>query len=265
VAMCRGRACQPMARRPAAINTKVLEDVMTGKMLLLSVAAAGILALPAGLTAAQAQLAQQQAASAPAGGSEAPAQGAGEMPHQAAILAVISVEVLRSRGGRGDIIKVSGVTSTSGWSSPMLVPLSFGNPSDGMLDLIFQAETPGGTTHAASLAPIEAMLLTDADHPFKGVRIRSATNAVSLKTLPGYVEVPAPADPCVKCVGKLFVAKGESAPAGAAAGDAVHEQNLPVSTRIIKPTDGIADIPSDPNRLTLVIGDDGRIVDAAWD
>jgi hypothetical protein len=244
---------------------------MTSRMLLLPVAALALLALPVGSGPAQAQPAQQQpaqqqtAASTPDGG-EAPAQGVSDMPRQAPILAVTSIEVLRSsHGARGDIIKVTGVTSSSGWSSPILVPLMFGKPSDGMLDLIFQAETSGGGTQADSLAPIEALLLTDADHPFKGVRVRSATNAVSLKTLPGYAEAPAPADPCDKCVGKLFLGKGAAAPVGAAAADAVQEQNLPPSTRIIRPTDGIADIASDPNRLTLVIGDDGRIVDAAWD
>jgi hypothetical protein len=249
---------------------------MTSRTLLLSVAALAVLALPGRTAPAHAQPAQQQPAQqqpaqqqagppAPEGG-EALAHGVSDMPRQAPILAVTSIEVLRSsHGARGDIIKATGVTSSSGWSSPILVPLMFGKPSDGVLDLIFQAETSGGGTQADSLAPIEALLLTDADHPFTGVRIRSATNAVSLKTLPGYAEAPAPADPCDKCVGKLFVGKGAAAPAGAAAADAVHEQNLPPSTRIIKPTDGIAGIASDPNRLTLVIGDDGRIVDAGWD
>jgi hypothetical protein len=35
--------------------------------------------------------------------------------------------------------------------------------------------------------------------------------------------------------------------------------------RILKPTDGITDMRANPNRLTIVIGEDGRIVDAIWD
>jgi hypothetical protein len=239
---------------------------MTSKMLLLPAAALAIALLSGGSTAALAQPAQQQqAASGPEGGAPSDASQ-GETARRAAILAVTGVEVMRSsHGTRGDIVRVTGVTSSNGWSSPALIPLMIGTPSDGVLDLVFEAETPGGTIPADGLAPIEAILLIDADHPYKGLRIRSATNAVALKTLPGYAEVAAPADPCVKCVGKLFVAKGAAAPAGAAAADAVREQDLPPTTRIIKPTDGITELPWNPNRLTLVIGDDGRIVDAAWD
>jgi len=43
------------------------------------------------------------------------------------------------------------------------------------------------------------------------------------------------------------------------------EEDLPANTRILKPTDGITDMRANPNRLTIVIGEDGRIVDAIWD
>jgi hypothetical protein len=45
----------------------------------------------------------------------------------------------------------------------------------------------------------------------------------------------------------------------------VREADLPYVLRIIKPTDGIASYVLDPNRLTLVLSEDGRIIDAAWD
>jgi hypothetical protein len=35
--------------------------------------------------------------------------------------------------------------------------------------------------------------------------------------------------------------------------------------RVIKPRDGIHSYTLDPNRLTLVLSEDSRIVDAAWD
>ena len=38
-----------------------------------------------------------------------------------------------------------------------------------------------------------------------------------------------------------------------------------VPIRVIRPTDGIPNYVYDPNRLTLVLTEDGRIADAAWD
>ena len=86
-----------------------------------------------------------------------------------------------------------------------------------------------------------------------------------LKALPGYAETAAPKEDCAKCMGKYFLAKGATAPAGVAAANVVREEDLPYKLRVIKPTDGIANYDLDPNRLTLVLSDDGRIVDAAWD
>ena len=45
----------------------------------------------------------------------------------------------------------------------------------------------------------------------------------------------------------------------------VREADLTWNLRVIKPTEGIPSYSFDPNRLTLVLSEDGRIVDAAWD
>ena len=45
----------------------------------------------------------------------------------------------------------------------------------------------------------------------------------------------------------------------------VHEEKLPAKLRIIKASGGLDRADSDPNRLTLVVGDDGKIVTAFWD
>ena len=45
----------------------------------------------------------------------------------------------------------------------------------------------------------------------------------------------------------------------------MREADLPYTLRIVKPTDGIASYVLDPNRLTLLLSEDGRIVDGAWD
>jgi hypothetical protein len=50
-----------------------------------------------------------------------------------------------------------------------------------------------------------------------------------------------------------------------AASETVQEENLPAHARVVRPTDGIDDMRPNPNRLTLVIGEDGRIVDAVWE
>ena len=114
-------------------------------------------------------------------------------------------------------------------------------------------------------AVVEAIFELEPGHPFKGVRVHGATNRVTLKAIPGYAEAPTGPRDCSDCVGKYFVAKGESAPAGVGAGDVVREETLPRNVHVVKPTEGIGKLDSDPNRLMLVIGDDGRIVIAVWD
>ena len=34
---------------------------------------------------------------------------------------------------------------------------------------------------------------------------------------------------------------------------------------ILRPSDGIGDMRTNPNRLTILLGEDGRIVDAIWE
>ena len=182
------------------------------------------------------------------------------------LLVVTSIEVLRSaRGGGMDIIRARGLASSGGWKEPHLLPISSGNPIDGTLDLIFQGTSPSQAEPPGPLMTVEAILPIENGHPYKAVRVRSATNAVTLKTLPGYQEITAPKEDCAKCVGKTFVAKGASAPAGVAAADLVNEADLTYPIRVIRPTDGLPNYVYDPNRLTIFLGEDGRITDAAWD
>ena len=164
-----------------------------------------------------------------------------------------------------DIIRARGLATSSGWKEPHLLPISSGASIDGTLDLIFQGISPSQAEPPGPFMPVEAILPVENGHPYKAVRVRAATNAITLKTLPGYVETAAPKFDCSKCIGKTFVAKGAAAPAGVAAGDIVNEADLGVPIRIIRPTDGIPNYVYDPNRLTLVLTEDGRISDAAWD
>lgn len=182
------------------------------------------------------------------------------------VLMVTSVEVLRStRAGGLDIVRARGLVSSAAWGAPHLVPITRGEPVDGILDLIFQGVVPTTPAPLGPLMSFEALLPVDTGHPYKGVRVRSSTNAITLKTLPGVAEVPAPKADCATCRGKFFVAKGAQPPAGAAADSIVREADLPWTLRIIKPTDGLPSYAFDPNRLTLVLSEDNRIVDSAWD
>ena len=184
----------------------------------------------------------------------------------APVVFVTSVEVLRSdRAGGLDVVRVRGLVTGSSWSQPHLIPITQGAPRDGMLDLIFQASAPAGAAALGPFMPVEAILPVETGHPYKGVRVRGGNNAISLKAIPGYAEAPAPKEDCAKCIGKFFVAKGGNPPAGATADNTVREADLPYAMRVIKPTDGIASYALDPNRLTLLLSEDGRIVDGAWD
>jgi hypothetical protein len=200
-------------------------------------------------------------------GYPGPGQPSGTMGGPPApVVFVTSVEVLRSdRNGGLDVVRVRGVVTGSSWTQPHLIPITQGQPRDGMLDLIFQASAPAGAAGLGPFMPVEAILPVETGHPYKGVRVRGGNNALSLKTIPGYAEAPAPKEDCAKCIGKFFVAKGANPPAGATPENTVREADLPYTLRIIKPNDGIPSYALDPNRLTLLLSEDGRIVDGAWD
>lgn len=182
------------------------------------------------------------------------------------VLVVTSVEVLRSdRAGGLDVVRVRGLATSNAWSQPHLVPVTKGAPLDGMLDLVFQASAPNSAQSLGPFMVVESILPVESKHPYKGVRVRAGTNALSLKAIPGYAEVAPPKEDCAKCIGKFFVAKGANPPAGATAENTVREADLPYTLRVIKPTDGVSSYAYDPNRLTLLLSEDGRIIDAAWD
>jgi len=50
-----------------------------------------------------------------------------------------------------------------------------------------------------------------------------------------------------------------------ASGDIVKEEDLGANVRVIKASEGVTKLDMDPNRLTLVVGDNGRIELAIWD
>ena len=183
-------------------------------------------------------------------------------------LALTSVEVLRTtHEPKLDVVVVYGLTSSDGWTEAELVPLRHGDlpAGDGVLDLVLEAQPPPESAQPTGYTPIQAMIPLEPGHPFKAVRVRAATNSILVHDLPGSAEAKQPADPCKACVGKMFVSKGGAVPSSATPGDTVREEDLPAGTRVVHPGDGLAATQPDPNHLTIVIGEDGRIADAAWE
>jgi hypothetical protein len=223
---------------------------------------AALLTLGSLLALAPAALAQSDS-----GGPQAGTPGPGaESTERWPVLAVTSVEVVHTHS-KPEIsaIVVRGLTSSDGWDNGQLVPLAHGTPTDGVLDLVLVADAPADGSDATGFSPMHAVLPLSADHPFKAVRVRGATNVVLLKELQGVTEAQPPKDPCSKCVGLYLVPEGGSAPAGVPASQIMQEKDLPEYARIIHATDGIAELSHNPNRLTVMVGEDGRIISASWE
>ena len=224
------------------------------------VAAAGLMIAP---------LAMAQNASAPPANGRPPAaqsltpdgENSGNGP-PAPVLSVTGVEVLRSAlPGGMDIVRARGVVSSGAWNNPMLVPITRGASADGMVDFVFVANAPLAGVEPGPFMVVEAILPMQTGFPYKGVRVRSAHNVVQLKALPGVAEAPAPKADCAQCIGKVFAFKGTANPPA----DAIREESLPWKLRIIRPNEGIASFDVDPNRLSLLLGEDNRIVAALWE
>jgi hypothetical protein len=222
---------------------------------------------------------QSQKNQAPAGKSTSPAANSKDAPGEppaagaeeeetteAPVLWITSVEVMRSAHEPPlDIVRVRGVTSSDGWESGELVPMTKGTPDDGVLDLAFIAQAPTEASAPSKNPTIEAIFTLEEGHPFHAVRVYGATNRLVLKQIPGYIEsTDAPID-CSECVGKYYVAKGDNPPAGVNADQIVREETLPKTAHVIKADEGIGKLDSDPNRLTLVLGESGKIIIAVWD
>jgi hypothetical protein len=241
------------------------------------VLAAGYLALPGLATAAQTAKASAPAArqAAPQAAPDTSAQPpdedqTGDRTQAASppvpLFAVISVEVVRSTHPPvRDLVRVRGIASTGGWSDPELLPLTRGAPVSGVLDLVMVGQPPQFPAGPGGFDQFEVILPIEQDHPFTAIRVRGATNALTVRGLPGYAEAGAQPDACQNCIGKIFVAHGASAPAGVVPADTVSQDSLPANLRLLRPNDGVGNLEADPNRLTLIIDDDGRIVDASWD
>jgi hypothetical protein len=254
------------------MNTGDSEDMMNKRFPRLAV-----FAIAAALQVGVAGLAYAQGGPPPSGAPGQPqgyaGGGAGEMvePTQSdettpatelPVLYVTSVEVMRtSTEPQLDIVRVTGLTGSQGWSAPQLVPTYVGKPLDGILDLQFIATMPQQTQTAEGFVPIGAVFPLEEGHLFKGVRVRASENAIEIKQMPGVNQAQINVNDCKDCVGKKFVERGK-APGQQGV---VREEDLPKVLRWIIPSRGIRGITHDPNRLNLILGDDNTIIAAYWE
>jgi len=179
------------------------------------------------------------------------------------VLFVTSLEVLRtSVDPRIDIVRVTGLASSQGWSDPELVPTYAGKPGDDVLDLQLIATAPLQSQAADGFVPIGAVFTLEENQPFKGVRVRASENTIEVKPIPGLKQADITVDSCKDCIGKKFAERGQ-APAGQAG--VVRQEDLPKILRWIIPSRGIRGITHNPNRLNLILGDDNTIVQAYWE
>ncbi len=179
------------------------------------------------------------------------------------VLYVTSVEILRTQTPpQLDIVRVTGLTGSQGWSSPELVPTYIGKPLDGILDLQFIATMPLQTETATGFVPFSAVFPLEEGHDFKGVRVRGSENAIEVGQIPGTKTVQISVNDCKDCVGKKFAERGQAAPG---APGVVRQEDLPKILRWIPSTHGIRGITHNPNRLNLLLGADNTIIAAYWE
>lgn len=185
---------------------------------------------------------------------------------QTPILRISSVEIIRGAHAPVlDIIRVRGFASSAGWEDAQLLPLTRGIPADGVLHLAFVGRPPPLVAEARGFEAIEAIFPLEPEHPFKGVNVHSASESITVNAFPGYAEGKPAGEDCAKCVGKTFVARGGVAPSGKPTSELVREEQLSMLTRVVKASDGLPANDANPNRLTLILNNEGKITAAVWE
>lgn len=188
-------------------------------------------------------------------------------PTQAPVYRVADVQLKATKSDPPELVAVAiGSVTTSDWRDANLQPVVYVvEPADGIYDLYFVATPPPqGSIGLPVVTPVSASLaLGTPPDGFKGVRVRSATNAVvalfeaqamSAAVADGFLDIES-------LGGKRFVPLGQEDTAKE--GD-VLEKNLPKPYRVFTPEAPMGDMMFDPNRLNLVLDGSGVIVAVYW-
>jgi len=233
-----------------------------------AVLAMGVVANAVAQTAAPAAAPAEQN-NAPMGypqtGTDANAAGpaGATRPLEVPILFVTGIEVLHTTmDPKTTIVRVTGLVSSVGWSSPQLVPFFYGKPADDVLDLQLIAASPEQSQKAEGFMPISAQFELESDaHQFKGVRVRAYGNALELKGMTGSTTTQIKTNDCKDCVGKKFVDKDKGQPGPGI----IYGGDLPPDYRAIAPTHGVKGDIHNPNRINLILDADNKVVMAFWE
>ena len=131
-----------------------------------------------------------------------------------------------------DIVRVTGLTASQGWTAPQLVPTFVGKPLDDILDLQFIATMPEQTQPATGFVPVGAVFTLDENHPSKGCGCALRKMQSRSSQIPGDNQTAINVDGCKDCIGKKFVEKGQGQPGQQGI---VRQEDLPKVLRWIIP------------------------------
>jgi hypothetical protein len=160
-------------------------------------------------------------------------------------------------GSHGGAVYARGLASPSESNAAQLVALSDGTPPDKMLDLGFVA--PMVVNPTETMAPVEAVFLFKASAgEVVGARVRAARNV--LETTGADVRSSDPPPPDVMDLARRLALRG---PDGTVAIEGLSASQIG-QARIVKPDDPIPQSDLDPNRLTVFVGRDNRVLYVRW-
>ena len=241
--------------------------MMYSKLGAVGAAAVLVMGLSGGASAQQAAAPADQGSGSPGyqqtgGDANAAGPAGATRPLEVPVLYVTGIEVMHATlDPKVDVIRVTGLASSAGWTGPELVPFFYGKPADDVLDLQFIATSPEQSQKAEGFFPVSADFTLEAGHTFKGVRVRAYGNALELKQMNGNAQAQIKAADCKDCVGKKFVDKGQ----GQAGPGIVFAGDLPPDYRAIAPTHGVKGEVHNPNRINLILDADNKVVMAFWE
>jgi hypothetical protein len=179
------------------------------------------------------------------------------------VLYVTSVEILQTASDpKVEVVSVTGLVSSDGWTFPQIVPTFAGRPFDGVVDLQFIATAPVQSRVASGFVNVSAVFPIEPAPGLTGVRVRGAENAISVLQVPGSNRNAVQVNDCKDCLGKRFAPSGQ---VHAGEQGVIRQEDLPKALRVIRPTDGIRGADQDPDRLTLITDENDIIVEAFWE
>jgi enoyl-CoA hydratase/carnithine racemase len=160
-------------------------------------------------------------------------------------------------GSHGGVVYARGLASPSESNAAQLIALSDGTPADKMLDLGFVA--PMVVNPTETMTPVEAVFVFKASAgEVVGARVRAARNV--LETTGADVRSPDPQPPDVMDLTRRLAMR---APDGSVTIEGLSPEQIGAA-RIVKVNDPIPQSDVDPNRLTVFVGRDNRVLYVRW-